>query len=77
MDTNFYQFLDMLNGYSNSMKILTKILKTVFGHLVDGHLLVINFDDSYLQGKTEKECMNNIKVTVDILLKLGLVVTTR
>ena len=32
------------------------------------------FDDSYLQCDAEKECMNNIKTAVDLLLKLGFIV---
>ena len=65
----------MPNGYSDAMRIFTKILKPVFGHLrQEGHLSVIFVDDSYLQGDTEQECMNNIKATVDLLLKLGFIV---
>ena len=57
------------------MRIFTKILKPVFGHLrQEGHLSVIFVDDSYLQGDTKQECMNNIKATVDLLLKLGFIV---
>ena len=65
----------MPNGYSDAMRIFTKILKPVFGHLrQEGHLSVIFVDDSYLQGDTKQECMNNIKATVDLLLKLGFIV---
>ena len=28
----------------------------------------------YLQGDTEQECMNNIKATVDLLLRLGFII---
>ena len=55
------------------MRIFTKILKPVFGHLRQGHLSVIFVDDSYLQGDTEQEFMDNIKATVDLLLKLGFI----
>ena len=45
----FYKFAGMSNGYSNAMRIFTKILKPVFGHLrQEGHLSVIFVDDSYL-----------------------------
>ena len=71
----FYKFVGMPNGYSDAMRIFTKILKPVFGHLrQEGHLSVIFVDDSYLQGDTEQECMNNIKAMVDLLLKLGFIV---
>ena len=71
----FYKFVGMRNGYSDAMRIFTKILKLVFGHLrQEGHLSVTFVDDFYLQGDTEQECMNNIKATVDLLLKLGFIV---
>ena len=71
MDAN----LGMPNGYSDTMRTFTKILKPAFGHLrQEGHLSVIFFGDSYLQENTEQECMNNIKATVDLLLKLGFIV---
>ena len=62
MDTEVLQIC----GYANTMSILTKTLKPVFGHLRQkSHLSVIFVNDSYLLGDTEQECMNNIKVTVD------------
>ena len=65
----------MPNGYYDAMRIFTKILKPVFGHLrQEGHLSVIFVDESYLQGDTEQECMNNIQATVDSLLKFGFIV---
>ena len=71
----FYKFVGMPNGYSDAMRIFTKIIKPVFGHLRQkGHLSVIFVDDSYLQGDTKQECMNNIKAIVDLLLKLGFIV---
>ena len=71
----FYKFLGMPNGYSNAMRIFTNISKPVFGHLrQEDHLSVIFFDDSYLQGHIQHECLNNIKATVDLLLKLGFIV---
>ena len=71
----FYKVVGMPNGYSDAMRIFTKMLKPVFVHLrLEGHLSVIFVDDSYLQGDTEQECMNNIKATVDLLLKLGFIV---
>ena len=65
----------MPNRYSDAMKIFTKILNTVFGYLrQESHLSVIFVDNFYLQGDTEQEYMNNIKATVDLLLKLGFTV---
>ena len=68
----FYKFAGMPNGYSHVRRIFTEILKPVFGHLrQEGHLSVIFVDDSYLQGDTKQECLNNIKATVDSLFKVG------
>ena len=42
-----------------------------FGYLrQDGHFSVIFVDDSYLQRNTESECLENIQVTVNLLIKL-------
>ena len=61
----------MPNGCSDAMWIFTKILKPVFGHLPNqGHISVIFVDDSYLQGDTKHECMNNINATRDLLSSL-------
>ena len=69
---NFYKFLGMPNGNSDAMRIFTKILKPVFGHLRNqGHVSAIFVDDSYLQGDTKHECMNNINATIDLLSSLG------
>ena len=74
---NFYKFLGMPNGYSDAMQIFTKILKPVFGHLRNqGHISVIFVDDSYLQGDTKHECMNNITATIDLLRNLGFSIYT-
>ena len=74
---NFYKFLGMPNGYSNAMRIITKILKPVFGHLWnEGHISVIFVDDSYLQRDTKHECMNNINATIDLLGSLGFSIHT-
>ena len=74
----FCKFVGIPNVYSDAMRIFTKILKPVFGHLrQEGYLSVIFVDDSYLEGDTEQECMNNIKATVDLLLKLGFIVNEK
>ena len=62
----------MSNGYSEAVRIFTKILKSVFGYLrQEGYLSVIFVDDSYLQGNADSECLENIEVTVNLLMKLG------
>ena len=71
----FYRFVDMPDGYSDAMRIFVKILKRVFGQLrQESHLSAVFVDDCYLQRDTRKEYMNNIKATVDLLLKLEFIV---
>ena len=71
----FYKFIGMPNGYSDAKRIFIKILKPVFGHLRQEDLLSVIFvDDSYLLGETEQECANNIKATVQLLIKLEFIV---
>ena len=55
----------MPNGYSDAMRIFTKILKSVSGHIrQEGHLSVIFVHDSYLQRDTEQECMNKSRLLI-------------
>ena len=68
----------MPNGYSDAMRIFTKILKPVFGYLrKQGHLSAVFVDDSYLLADTEQECIKNINATVNILTMLGFTIHER
>ena len=70
-----YKFVAMPNGYSDAMRIFTKILKPPFAQLRKmGHLSVIYVDDSYLQGETLLQCQNNVSETVVLLQSLGFTV---
>ena len=63
-----YKFLGMPNGYSDAMRIFTKVLKLVYSNLRQkGHLSVAFVDDLYLQGDTETECLENVKATIALL----------
>ena len=67
-----YEFNSMPNGYSDAMRVLTKVLTPAFSHLREiGYLSVGYVDDSYLQGKILKECLQNITKTVKLLQSLG------
>ena len=51
----------MPNGYGPAMRIFTKITKIPFTHLRKKvHVSVAYVDDSYLQGKTYEQCVQNI-----------------
>ena len=68
----FSKIIGMPNGYSEAMITFTKILKPVFGYLRPGsYLSVIFVDDSNLQVSTERACLENIEVTVNLLIKFG------
>ena len=44
----------------------------VFGYLrQEGYLSIIFDDASYFQGNTERECLEDIEVPVNLLIKLG------
>ena len=48
-----YEFSSMPNGYSDAMRVFTKVLKSAFSYQREiGYLSVVHVDDSYLQGKT-------------------------
>ena len=68
----YYKFVCMPNGYDPAMRVFTKISKVPFTYLrKKGHLSVVYVDDSYLQGKTYQECLNNIRDSISILQELG------
>ena len=68
----------MPNGSFEAIRIFTKILKTVLGYIrKEGYLSVIFVDASYLQGNAKRECLENIEVTVNLLIKLGFKIMNR
>ena len=61
----FYKYLDMPNGYSEAMRVFTKMLKPPFVTLrKQGFISVIFVDDCYLQGSTRGECLENVHKTL-------------
>ena len=68
----YYEFLRMPNGYAQASVLFTKLLKQPFGFLrKHGYASVVYIDDSYLQGDTYKQCLENIHATRDLLVSLG------
>ena len=62
----------MPNGYSDAMRVFTKNLKPAFSYLREiGYLSVVYVNNSYLQGETFKECLQNITESVKLLQSLG------
>ena len=67
-----YKFQAMPNGYAEAMRVFTKILKPPFSYLRQrGFSSVVFVDDTYLQGSSFEECLQNVHETVAILQKLG------
>ena len=71
----FYKYLGMPIGYSDAMRVFIKMLKPPFGTLrKQGFTSVIFVDDSYLQGKTRGECLENVHKTVSLLGSLEITI---
>ena len=62
----------MRNGYAQAPLLFTKLLKQPFGFLrKHGYASVVYIDDSYLQGDTYAQCLENIHATHNLLVSLG------
>lgn len=60
------------NGLSCAPRVFTKLLKPVYATLHNlGYLSLGYIDDSYLQGDTSSECLENVKVTTSLFKKVG------
>ena len=67
-----YQYTAIPNGYTDAMRIFTKIVKPPFSLLWKlGHQSVVYVDDTFLIGLTFIECAQNIDATIDLLQLLG------
>lgn len=65
-------FTSMANGLSCAPRVFTKYLKPIYATLHNlGYLSLGYIDDSYLQGDTSSECLENIKVTPSLFKKVG------
>ena len=60
------------NGLACSPRLFTKILKTVYAHLLTkGYISEGYIDGSYLQGSSMEECLKNVHDTVELFKSLG------
>ena len=67
-----FAFSAMPNGYADAPRSFTKILKVPFSNLRErGFISVIYIDDTYLQGDSIQDCLDNVLATKDLLEKLG------
>ena len=71
-NNKLYKFQAMPNGYAEAMRIFTKLLKPPFSSLrQNGYSSVVFVDDTYLQGSTYENCLQNVQVTINLLRNLG------
>ena len=70
-----YQFTCLPNGLAEAQRKFTKLLKVPFSELrKSGFINSSYIDDSYLQGDTFEDCLENVHMTVAALDKLGFTV---
>ena len=71
----YYKFTAFPNGLALCPRKFTKLLKPVYAYLRSlGHLSVAYIDDSYLQGDTYEECLQNTIDTIQLFDKLGFII---
>ena len=67
-----YKYLVLPQGYKDSPRIFTRILKPVLGFLrTNGICCSIYIDDIYIQGQDLQECVSNVQFAKQLLLSLG------
>ena len=73
-----YKLIAMPNEISDAMLVFTKVSKPLYAYLrQQGYMSIIFGDDSYLQGDTKQECLQNIEATVSLLESLGFAILER
>ena len=69
---SIYQYTCLPNGLSCAQRVFTKLLKPVYATLHNlGYLSLGYIDDSYLQGDTSSEWLENVNCTASLFKKLG------
>ena len=69
-DGSLYQYTCLPNGLSCAPRVFTKLLKPVYTTLHNlGYLSLGYIDDSYLQGDTSSECLENVNCTASLFKK--------
>ena len=70
-----YKLIAMPNEISDAMLVFTKVSKPLYAYLrQQGYMSIIFGDDSYLQGDTKQECLQNIEATVSLLESLDVAI---
>lgn len=72
VDDQFYNYKVLPQGYKDSPRIFTRVLKPVLSFLrVSGIFCSIYIDDLYIQGDSFIECENNVRVAYKVFRSLG------
>lgn len=70
---NLYEFNVLPFGLNTAPYIFTKLIKPIAKLLRScGHISTIYLDDMFLLGNTYEDCLDNINITKQLLLSLGL-----
>ena len=70
-----YEFLALSQGFRDSPRIFTKLLKPALSCLrCLGHTVLAFIDDTVLQGDTEQDCQSAVMATCEVLDQLGFTV---
>ena len=70
-----YEFLALPQGFQDSPRIFTKLLKPALSCLrCLGHTVLAFIDDTLLQGDTEQDCQSAVMATCQVLDSLGFIV---
>lgn len=75
---HLYKYLVLPQGFRDSPRLFTKIMKPVLAHLHDkGYLASLYIDDFYLQGATYEECLENVSYTSKLVQSLGFEISSK
>ena len=73
-----YKYLVLPQGFKDSPRIFTKIMKPIVAHLHEkGHFASLYIDDFYLQGSTYEQCVDNVKYTQALVQSLGFSISSK
>ena len=73
-----YKYLVLPQGFRDSPRIFTKIMKPVLAHLpAKGIVCSLYIDDFYIQGSSYEECEKNVRYTSYVIESLGFAISDK
>lgn len=71
-NNDLYKYLVLPQGYRDSPRIFTKIMKPIIAHFHSkGILCSLYIDDFYIQGSSFSECKDNVTYVSEVVTSLG------